>query len=80
MVVLIDEYDAPLLDVAHQDGQLAILRDVMRNFYSPLKKCERMLRFVFITGITKFHRSAYSASLTTLPTSAWTMNMLASVE
>lgn len=42
VVVLIDEYDAPLLDVAHQDGQLAILRDVMRNFYSPLKKCERM--------------------------------------
>lgn len=63
VVVLIDEYDAPLLDVAHQDGQLAILRDVMRNFYSPLKKCERMLRFVFITGITKFSQVSIFSEL-----------------
>lgn len=54
VVVLIDEYDAPLLDVVHEDTQLPILRDVMRNFYSPLKKSEPYLRFVFLTGITKF--------------------------
>ena len=54
VVVLIDEYDAPLLDVVHEDTLLPVLRNVMRNFYSPLKKCEPYLRFVFMTGITKF--------------------------
>ena len=54
VVVLIDEYDAPLLDVAHETESLDALRNVMHNFYSPLKGCERMLRFVFLTGITKF--------------------------
>ncbi len=54
VVVLIDEYDAPLLDVAHEDEKLDTLRNVMRNFYSPLKAADPMLRFVFLTGITKF--------------------------
>ena len=54
VVALIDEYDAPLLDVVHQDERLESLRHLMRNFYSPLKQCEPMLRFVFLTGITKF--------------------------
>ncbi len=63
VVVLIDEYDAPLLDVAHETGQLDILRNVMRNFYSPLKGCERMLRFVFLTGITKFSQLSIFSEL-----------------
>ena len=54
VVVLIDEYDAPLLDVVHEEGNLSILRNVMRNFYSPLKACDPYLRYVFLTGITKF--------------------------
>lgn len=54
VVVLIDEYDAPLLDVVHEEENLPKLRDVMRNFYSPLKACDPYLRFVFLTGITKF--------------------------
>ena len=54
VVVLIDEYDAPLLDVVHQDENLGELRQIMRNFYSPLKLSEPYLRFVFLTGITKF--------------------------
>lgn len=54
VVILIDEYDAPLLDVVHDDERLAKLRAIMRNFYSPLKDCEPLLRFVFLTGITKF--------------------------
>ena len=53
VVVLIDEYDAPLLDVVHEDEQLPALRQVMRNFYSPLKNCDPYLKFVFLTGITK---------------------------
>ena len=63
VVVLIDEYDAPLLDVVHEETQLPVLRDVMRNFYSPLKKCEPYLRFVFLTGITKFSQLSIFSEL-----------------
>ena len=63
VVVLIDEYDAPLLDVAHENVKLDALRNVMRNFYSPLKGCEAMLRFVFMTGITKFSQLSIFSEL-----------------
>lgn len=63
VVVLIDEYDAPLLDVMHEDVNLPILRDVMRNFYSPLKACDPYLRFVFLTGITKFSQLSIFSEL-----------------
>lgn len=63
VVVLIDEYDAPLLDVVHEDTSLDILREVMRNFYSPLKASDRMLRFVFLTGITKFSQLSIFSEL-----------------
>ena len=63
VVVLIDEYDAPLLDVAHEETSLTELRNVMRNFYSPLKKSEPMLRFVFMTGITKFSQLSIFSEL-----------------
>ena len=63
VVVLIDEYDAPLLDVMHEDEMLPKLRNIMRNFYSPLKDCEPMLRFVFLTGITKFSQLSIFSEL-----------------
>ena len=63
VVVLIDEYDAPMLDVVHEEGQLDILRNIMRNFYSPLKAAEKKLRFVFITGITKFSQLSIFSEL-----------------
>ena len=62
-VVLIDEYDAPLLDVAHEKEKLDVLRNTMRNFYSPLKGNESMLRFVFMTGITKFSQLSIFSEL-----------------
>lgn len=63
VVVLIDEYDAPLLDVMHEDINLPVLRNVMRNFYSPLKGCDPYLRFVFLTGITKFSQLSIFSEL-----------------
>ncbi len=63
VVVLIDEYDAPLLDVVHEDVKLPLLRNVMRNFYSPLKKNDPYLRFVFLTGITKFSQLSIFSEL-----------------
>ncbi|MGM9846874.1 MAG: AAA family ATPase, partial [Muribaculaceae bacterium] len=66
VVVLIDEYDAPLLDVAHEKAKLDDLRQIMRNFYSPLKACDPYLRFVFITGITKFSQLSIFSELNNL--------------
>ena len=63
VVVLIDEYDAPLLDVMHEEKDLPVLRNVMRNFYSPLKACDPYLRFVFLTGITKFSQLSIFSEL-----------------
>ena len=63
VVVLIDEYDAPLLDVVHEEKDLPVLRNVMCNFYSPLKACDPYLRYVFLTGITKFSQLSIFSEL-----------------
>lgn len=63
VVVLIDEYDAPLLDVVHEQDNLGALRNIMRNFYSPLKACDPYLRYVFLTGITKFSQLSIFSEL-----------------
>jgi len=66
VVVLVDEYDAPLLDVLHEDRKLEDMRRVMQEFYSPLKACERNIRFCFITGITKFSQLSIFSTLNNL--------------
>ena len=53
-MVIIDEYDAPLLDVVHEKENFGILRRIMQNFYSPINMLDPYLELVFITGITKF--------------------------
>ncbi len=63
VVLLIDEYDAPLLDVVHEEKNLTQLRQVMRYFYSPIKDADPYLRFVFITGITKFSQVSIFSEL-----------------
>ncbi len=63
VVVLIDEYDAPLLDVVHEWENLDVLRNIMRNFYSLLKACDPYLRYVFLTGITKFSQLSIFSEL-----------------
>ena len=54
VVIIIDEYDAPLLDVLHDDGQLCDMREVLQEFYQRLKMLEPLIKHCFITGITKF--------------------------
>ena len=65
-VVIIDEYDAPLLDVVHEEENLQDLCHIMRNFYSPLKKLDPYLEFTFITGITKFSQLSIFSELNNL--------------
>ncbi len=66
VVVIIDEYDAPLLDVVHERENLSALRLIMQNFYSPLKKLDPYLKFTFITGITKFSQLSIFSELNNL--------------
>ncbi len=66
VVVLIDEYDAPLLSVMHQPERLDDMRMALRAFYSPLKDCDEWLRFVFITGISKFSQLSIFSELNNL--------------
>ena len=66
VVVIIDEYDAPLLDVLHTDSRLEAYRSVMQEFYKSLKASEAMIRFCFITGITKFSQLSIFSTLNNL--------------
>ena len=66
VVILIDEYDAPLLDVVHEETSLPVLRNVLRNFFSRLNDCDTCLKFVFITGITKFSQLSIFSELNNL--------------
>ena len=63
VVVLVDEYDAPMLDSNGKPELQQQIRDVMRGFFSPLKARESMLRFVFLTGITKFSQLSIFSEL-----------------
>jgi len=68
VVVLVDEYDKPMLDVMNDEDteKIKTIRDIMRNFYSPLKGCNSDLRFLFLTGITKFSQLSIFSELNNL--------------
>ena len=60
VVILLDEYDKPILN-ALATPEATACRDVLKGFYSTIKKCESLERFVFVTGVTKFsHVSLFS--------------------
>ncbi len=66
VVVLIDEYDTPLLDVLHDNTLLEAYRNVLQEFYQPLKASEAMLRFCFLTGITRLSQMSVFSTLNNL--------------
>ena len=66
VAVIIDEYDAPLLDRLHDSELLDQLRDVMQEFYVQLKANEAMIKFCFITGITKFSQLSIFSTINNL--------------
>ena len=66
VVVIIDEYDAPLLDKLHEPELLEEFRNVMQEFYVQLKANEAMIRFCFITGITKFSQLSIFSTINNL--------------
>ena len=56
VVVLIDEYDKPLLDNLEDVEEAKRIQEVLKGFYTVLKGMDRYLRFVFLTGVTKFSK------------------------
>ena len=65
-VVIIDEYDAPLLTVLHDEKKLEEMRTCVRSLFSCLKDCDPYLRFVFLTGVSKFSQLSIFSELNNL--------------
>ena len=65
-VVILDEYDAPMLDYLHKPEQLEQVRHIMQEFYQTVKICDADEQFVFITGITKFSQLSIFSTLNNL--------------
>ena len=63
VVVLLDEYDKPILDNINNTDMAVAMREELRNFYSVLKDADSFLRFVFITGVSKFSKVSLFSGL-----------------
>ncbi len=68
VVLLFDEYDAPILDTMHDEKLMESVRQQLRDFYSPIKDLDSKLQFVFITGISKFSQLSIFSELNNLTT------------
>jgi hypothetical protein len=65
-VILIDEYDAPVMKVLHKTDVVNDVRQRMSNFYTALKPNDKYLRFVFITGVSTFSQMGIFSELNNL--------------
>ena len=65
-VVLVDEYDKPILDNLTDPARAAEMRDGLRNLYSVLKGADPHLKFVFLTGVSKFSKVSLFSGLNQL--------------
>lgn len=66
VVILVDEYDKPILDnIAHPE-QAKVAREVLKTFYSVIKDNDRYIKFVFITGVSKFSKMNLFSGLNNL--------------
>lgn len=66
VVVLIDEYDKPILDLLENKEEAIQARETLKNFYSVLKPLDSHLKFLFITGVTKFSKVSLFSGLNQL--------------
>ena len=65
-VVLVDEYDKPLLDIMENPALLDFNRNVFKGFFSTLKSYDAYIQFIFITGVTKFSKVSIFSDLNNL--------------
>lgn len=66
VVILVDEYDKPILDHIENPAKAGEMRDGLKNFYSVIKDSDRYIRFCFITGVSKFSRVSIFSDLNNL--------------
>ena len=66
VVVLVDEYDKPLLQAMHNPELMEAYRTTLKAFYGVLKSADKHLRFVFLTGVTKFSQVSVFSDLNQL--------------
>jgi len=66
VVILIDEYDKPLLMNLFNQGRNRLFRNTLKSFYGALKSCDRYIRFAFLTGVTKFGKVSVFSDLNNL--------------
>ncbi len=66
VVILIDEYDKPMLQAIGNDALQTEYRNTLKAFYGALKSCDRYIRFAFLTGVTKFGKVSVFSDLNNL--------------
>lgn len=66
VVVLVDEYDKPILDKIEDREKAVGIREVLKNFYSALKDADACIKFLFITGVSKFSKVSLFSGLNQL--------------
>ncbi len=66
VVVLIDEYDKPLLETVNNEALNEANRSLLKAFYEVLKQCDHYIRFAFLTGITKFSKTTLFSGVNNL--------------
>ena len=66
VVVLVDEYDKPLLQTFHNEELFEAYRTTLKAFYGVLKSADKYLRFAFLTGVTKFSQVSVFSDLNQL--------------
>ncbi len=66
VVILIDEYDKPILDNILENTEVANIRALLKRFYGIIKASEEYLRFTFITGVSKFTQVSIFSDLNNL--------------
>lgn len=66
VVVLIDEYDKPILDAIHYPEVARANRDFLRGFYSTIKDYDAYIKFSFLTGVSKFSKVSIFSGLNNL--------------
>ncbi|MCX7870200.1 MAG: ATP-binding protein, partial [bacterium] len=66
VVVLIDEYDKPILDVIEERKEAEEVRKTLKSFYSVLKGLDEYIKFVLVTGVSKFAKVSLFSGLNQL--------------
>ena len=66
VVVLVDEYDKPILDALRNEGFARANRNYLRGLYSVVKDCDAHVRFCFLTGVSKFSKGSLFSGLNNL--------------